>query len=247
MSGARNMERSRRRRTPGATAPRAHAILARVVLAALVLGCAIGCGAKQRSAPVSLPPLAAAATQPPAAGSLWEPTRAANYPFVDVKPRFPGDLLTVVVDEDAEGKTDADTSLKSASSIAASVKEFFGIPNVGDINPNNVLEANYQQSYDGEGETTRAAKFEARITVTVTAVEPNGNLQVEGQKEVTLNNEKEYIVLRGVVRPEDIDSSNEVRSWRLADARIDYYGSGIVANQLRPGVFYTLFDWLWPF
>ena len=33
----------------------------------------------------------------------------------------------------------------------------------------------------------------------------------------------------------------------LADARIDFYGSGVVANQQRPGVLYTLLDWLWPF
>jgi flagellar L-ring protein precursor FlgH len=247
MSGARNRDMRWTGAMPGARPRRAHARLAGMGLAVLVLTCATSCGPKRGSAPVSLPPLAAPAIQPPAAGSLWEPTRAANYPFVDVKPRFPGDLLTVVIDEDSEGKTDADTSLASASSIAASVKEFFGIPNVGDINPNNVLEANSQRTFDGEGDTARKATIDARITVTVTAVEPNGNLQIEGQKEVTLNNEKEYIVLRGVVRPEDINASNEVRSWRLADARIDLYGSGIVANQLRPGYFYTLFDWLWPF
>lgn len=206
-----------------------------------------GCGRHHMADRIALPPLAAPATQPPALGSLWQPARAANYPFVDVKPRFPGDLLTIVIEEDAEGSSDADTSLATKSSIAASVKEFFGIPNVGDINPENVLETNSQRSFDGEGETNRKAKMEARITVTVTAVEPNGNLQVEGQKEVTLNNEKEYIVVRGVVRPEDIDASNEVPSWRLADARIDFYGSGILANQQRPGYLYTVIDWLWPF
>jgi flagellar basal body L-ring protein FlgH len=50
-----------------------------------------------------------------------------------------------------------------------------------------------------------------------------------------------------VVRPEDIDMDNEVASWRLADARIDFYGSGLVANQTSPGVFYIVLDWLWPF
>jgi flagellar L-ring protein precursor FlgH len=214
---------------------------------ALAAGLALGCARGGASEPVALPPLATPAVAPSAAGSLWQSARSANYPFVDVRPRFPGDLLTVLIDENAEGSKDADTELDTSSSISASVKEFFGIPTVGNIDPSNVLEAASARSFDGEGGTTRTASLDARITVTVVAVEPNGNLHIEGQKEVTLNNEKEYIVLRGVVRPEDISASNEVESWRLADARIDFYGSGVLANQLRPGYIYTLLDWLWPF
>ncbi len=211
--------------------------------AALAMGCARG-GASES---VTLPPLATPALAPSPAGSLWQSARSANYPFVDVRPRFPGDLLTVLIDENAEGSKDAETELDTSSSISASVKEFFGIPTIGDIDPSNVVEAASARSFDGEGGTTRTASLDARITVTVVAVEPNGNLHIEGQKEVTLNNEKEYIVLRGVVRPEDISAANEVESWRLADARIDFYGSGVLANQLRPGYLYTVLDWLWPF
>jgi flagellar L-ring protein precursor FlgH len=214
---------------------------------ALLAGCAPLHSAPDEPYRPTLPPLAMPAPAGPMPGSLWRADQAANYAFVDVRPRFPGDLLTVVVSEDAEGEKDAETDLESKSSIAASVKEFFGIPNVGDIDPENVMQANSQRSFEGSGETSRRASMTARITVTVTAVEPSGNLHVEGQKEVTLNKEKEYIVLRGVVRPEDIDGNNEVPSWRLADARIDFYGSGIVANQQRPGLGYILFDWLWPF
>ena len=127
------------------------------------------------------------------------------------------------------------------------MQEFFGIPTVGDIDPSNVVSAESRRSFQGDGETSRTASLTGRITVTVTAVEPNGNLHVEGQKIVTLNSEKEYMVLRGVVRPEDIDANNEVVSWRLADAQIEFYGSGVVTNQTRPGLGYVLLDWLWPF
>jgi len=197
--------------------------------------------------PPLLPPLGAQAPEGTAPGSLWRPGRAANYSFLDLRPRFPGDLLTVVIAEEAQGKKDADTELETSSSISAKVQDFFGIPGIGDIDPSSVVETESKRSFDGEGETTRKASLTGRISVTVTAVEPNGNLHVEGQKVVTLNNEEEYIVLRGVVRPQDINASNEVSSWRLADARIDFYGSGVLADQQRPGIVYTLLDWLWPF
>jgi flagellar L-ring protein precursor FlgH len=197
--------------------------------------------------PPPLPPLAVPMPGGTAPGSLWQANRAASYSFLDVRPRFPGDLLTVVISESAQGKKDADTKLDSESSVSASVQDFFGIPSFGSIDPSSVVKAESKRSFDGEGETTRKASLTGQITVTVTAVEPNGNLHVEGQKVVSLNNEEEYIVLRGVVRPEDIDTNNQVPSWRLADARVDFYGSGVVANQQGPGVIYTLLDWLWPF
>ena len=193
------------------------------------------------------PGLAAPAGAPAARGSLWRPDRAANYPLLDVRPRFPGDLLTVVIAEQANGEKDADTDLETSSSISASVQQFFGIPTVGSIDPSSVIETSSGRSFSGEGGTARSASLTGRITVTVTAVEPNGNLHIEGQKVVTLNNEEEYMVLRGVVRPEDIDAGNEIASWRVADARIDFYGSGVVGDQQRPGFAYTLMDWLWPF
>jgi flagellar L-ring protein precursor FlgH len=216
-------------------------------LLVLLGGCGLGGATVEPRALPEMPSLTPSAPGPGASGSLWRADHAANYPFLDVRPRFPGDLLTVVISEETEGEKDADTALESSSSISASVQEFFGIPTVGSIDPSNVVTAESARSFDGSGETSRSASLSGRITVTVTAVEPNGNLQVAGQKTVTLNSEEEYVVLRGVVRPEDIDGNNEVASWRLADARIDFFGSGVVANQQRPGLGYTLLDWLWPF
>lgn len=244
---------SARRASSRAVSPRRHSALrGSSVRLAVALGTVLGgcAAARPPIVPPLLPEMPRLAAPTPSAvgsGSLWRPDKAANYPFLDVRPRFPGELLTVVISEAAEGEKDADTNLGTSSTISASVQEFFGIPNVGDIDPNNVISTRSARSFEGEGDTSRKASLTGRITVTVTAVEPNGNLHVEGQKTVTLNAEEEYIVLRGVVRPEDIDANNEVPSWRLADARIDFYGSGVVANQQRPGFGYTLLDWLWPF
>jgi flagellar L-ring protein precursor FlgH len=214
----------------------------------------LGCGAlgwQTRPSPpprVTPPPIAEPATP----GSLWHPDLGANYQFVDVRPRFPGDLLTIVVAENARGKKDAETNASSDSSVAGSIEEFFGLPQKledidDDINSAALVKAEAARSFTGSGETSRTGTLTGQITVTVTAVEPNGNLHVEGQKIVTINAEEQYMVLTGVVRPEDIDGTNTVSSSRLADARIDFYGSGVVANKQRPGFAFTLLDWLWPF
>ena len=221
-----------------------------VLLALLLLA------ACARVASVPVPPPAAVAIQPPPPppnGSLWHPELAANYPFLDVRAHFPGDLLTVVVSEQSQGKKDATTETTGESSISASVEDFFGIPAAAvkflpnGFNPQSVVKAETKRSSKGDGTTTREGALTANITVRVVALDPNGNLYVRGDKIVSVNRENQHIVLSGTVRPEDIASDNSVLSSRLADARIDYYGSGVVGDKQNVPLTHRLFDWVWPF
>ena len=209
-----------------------------------------------RVASVPVPPPAAVAIQPPPPppnGSLWHPELAANYPFLDVRAHFPGDLLTVVVAEQSQGKKDATTETTGESSISASVEDFFGIPAAAvkflpnGFNPQSVVKAETKRSSKGDGTTSREGVLTANITVRVVALDPNGNLYVRGDKIVSVNRENQHIVLSGTVRPEDIASDNSVLSSRLADARIDYYGSGVVGDKQNVPLTHRLFDWVWPF
>ena len=209
-----------------------------------------------RVASIPVPPPAAVALPPPPPppnGSLWHPELAANYPFLDVRAHFPGDLLTVVVSEQSQGKKDATTETTGESSISASVEDFFGIPAAAvkflpnGFNPQSVVKAETKRSSKGDGTTTREGALTANITVRVVALDPNGNLYVRGDKIVSVNRENQHIVLSGSVRPEDIASDNSVLSSRLADARIDYYGSGVVGDKQNVPLTHRLFDWVWPF
>ena len=209
-----------------------------------------------RVASIPVPPPAAVALPPPPPppnGSLWHPELAANYPFLDVRAHFPGDLLTVVVAEQSQGKKDATTETTGESSISASVEDFFGIPAAAvkflpnGFNPQSVVKAETKRSSKGDGTTKREGALTANITVRVVALDPNGNLYVRGDKIVSVNRENQHIVLSGTVRPEDIASDNSVLSSRLADARIDYYGSGVVGDKQNVPLTHRLFDWIWPF
>jgi flagellar L-ring protein precursor FlgH len=190
---------------------------------------------------------------PPGSGSLWRPALAINYMVQDVRAHFPGDLLTVTVAETAAGAKNATTDSKAESTIGANVQDFFGIPAAAakflprGFNNDSIVKAASSREYKGDGTTDRKDSLSASITVKVVAVDPNGNLYVRGDKVISVNREDQYIVLSGVVRPEDIASDNTVVSTRLADARVDYYGRGSVGDKQRVPLVHRLMDFVWPF
>ena len=99
----------------------------------------------------------------------------------------------------------------------------------------------------GEGDTSRGGKLQARLTARVVKVLDNGNLLIEGRRQLTLNAEDQFIVITGVIRSEDIMADNWVLSSNMADARIVYTGSGILADKQHPGWMTRVLDWGWPF
>jgi flagellar L-ring protein precursor FlgH len=83
--------------------------------------------------------------------------------------------------------------------------------------------------------------------VEVKAVSPTGNLWVQGDKVVAVNNEDQNVVLSGWVRPQDINARNEVDSTKIASARIEYFGRGPVGRQQHAPWGIAVLDWIWPF
>ena len=88
--------------------------------------------------------------------------------------------------------------------------------------------------------------MKGELSVTVTKVFSNGNMEILGQKKLTLNNGDEYIRLVGIIRPEDITNQNVVQSSRIANAKISYTGAGDVADTSRKGWFSKLIDVVTP-
>lgn len=115
-----------------------------------------------------------------------------------------------------------------------------GLPNLvtgglANGNADNALTSGTAQSFAGSGNAAQSNSLTGRVSVTVVRVFDNGNMGILGQKELALNNGKEYIRLSGIVRPEDISSDNVVSSNRLADAQISYTGAGDIADSSKPG------------
>ncbi len=186
------------------------------------------------------------------AGSLWRDQASGNQPFADVTARYPGDLLTILVTEDDSGEKAAVTDTARESNVFASLQQFFGFPQeLNDSNPSidpeQLIKGSSKWNYDASGLTSRKGRLTARITVEVKAISPTGNLWVQGDKIVSVNNEDQHVVLTGWVRPTDISARNEIESTRIADARIEYYGKGPVGRLQHTGWGLTVLDWVWPF
>ncbi|MEA5160866.1 flagellar basal body L-ring protein FlgH [Cereibacter johrii] len=98
-----------------------------------------------------------------------------------------------------------------------------------------VLDNSTDQGFSGKGAASQSNSLRGRMSVSVTRVLPGGNLEIMGQKLLTLNNGNEYVRLKGVVRPEDIGPDNVVTSDRIAHAEIKYIGAGDTADTAKPG------------
>lgn len=164
--------------------------------------------------------------------------------FTDQKARQVGDLLTVIVVEKASASKEASTQTSRSSNRNGSLGGFVGINTRG---LGKGIRLNSGSTFTGSGSTSRSETLNATVPVTVTEVLPNDNLKVEGQRQVTVNGEKQILNVKGVVRPRDIAPNNTIFSTNLANAEITYKGDGIVSRQQKPGLISRILDFIWIF
>jgi flagellar L-ring protein FlgH len=187
-------------------------------------------------------------SRPTTVGSLW-PADDHVFLFGDKKALRVGDILTVRIVESAQASNTADTDLSRSSSIKAGLSTFFGkkkFLNLFKLDE-DVLASSAENAHQGSGSTTRSGQLTATMTAVVREVLPNGNLVVQGTREVLVNHEQQFITLTGIVRPLDVDRDNVVLSTQLADASITIGGLGVVADKQRSGWGTWVFDFIWPF
>ena len=154
----------------------------------------------------------------------------------DIRAREVGDILTVALNETFSA-TKAQSSA-SAKSDAFDVDLPVGIPNLftgGFDKGADPLKAGTARTFSGSGSAAQSNTLTGLLTVTVTRVFDNGNMEIAGQKKLTLNNGDEYVRLTGLIRQQDISASNTVLSNRIADAQIVYVGAGEIADSGRQG------------
>ena len=218
----------------------------------LILFILVGCSGAQKQ--VVKHPVPVPKEEVRTEGSLWAGESYKSSLFLDTRAKGVGDIVTIRVSENSKGTKSATTNTSNKSATATGISSFFGAPldfgldklygGTG-FSPN--VAADSSSSFKGDGKTSRSSLLEADITAKVVSVLPSGNLEIEGKREIVVNNEEQVMVLRGIIRPEDISSSNVVLSTYIADARIEYTGDGVLADKQGPGWFTRILDKIWPF
>ena len=188
----------------------------------------------------------------PARGSIWSGESTANLLFADKKARYVNDIVTIIINESSQGGNKATTNTSRSSDSSAGIDAFLGIDQSilsRNANMGSKIEigGSSTSNLKGTGNTTRGGQLEATITARVVRALDSGNLVIEGRRQLTVNEEDQYIIITGIIRPEDITSDNCIYSQYIADARIVYTGKGIVNDKMRPGWVTRIVDWIWPF
>jgi flagellar L-ring protein precursor FlgH len=153
-----------------------------------------------------------------------------------------GDILTVRLEETTQGEKKAKTKTSKVTTNDLQAPVLFG----GNVNP-LTFNTNNDMEFDGEGESNQQNKLKGNISVTITRVLSNGNMVVQGESWITIDQGREYIRLTGIVRREDIEPNNYISSQRIAGARIAYSGGGQVGNVSRGGIMTQLFTKFFPY
>ena len=173
-------------------------------------------------------------------GSIYSNSKQGLF-ATDRRASKVGDILTVALSENFS----ASKSQSAKSAKKGAMK--FDFPNVMTAGADDGLfDSSSDQSFDGSGSAGQNNSLRGELSVTVTKVFDNGNMEILGQKKLTLNNGDEYIRLLGIIRPEDINNQNTVQSSRIANAKISYTGAGDVADTSKKGWFAKLVDVVTP-
>lgn len=222
----------------------------RALVLALVLPMLSACGHGamirgdvQPLAPMAVMQVPVQATAAPSAGAIYREGPGLRL-YTDRKAREVGDIVTINLSERTQASTRANTAItkESTNSMSGTV---FGAPvTVGgqDILDNSLSNT---RNFAGDGNSTQSNQITGTLTAQVVQKLPNGNLVIQGSKELALNQGNELIQVQGIIRTADIGPDNTIASTRVADARIVYGGRGPLARSNAMGWLDRFFNGAW--
>ncbi len=184
-------------------------------------------------------------------GSLFAASQEDTL-FADSRARRVGDIVVVKLVENTKAQNKAETTADKESGNNYQVNALFGksksgfVPLVG-LGPQTTvgfpaLQTTSNSDLQATGKTKRENYVTSSLAARVLRVLPGGLLQIEGAREIRVNEETEYMVVRGMIRSKDVDADNSIYSTQIADASIEYYGKGVLADKQKPGWFTRLMD-----
>ena len=177
----------------------------------------------------------------PSNGSIYS-TSSSGLFSSDRRAKKVGDILSVTLSETFSSNKAVTNSSAKADNIGAEVGPTGFMKNFrlsGSVAKTN--------SFAGSMATNQSNSLSGTLSATIVRVFPNGNLEIKGQKKLRITEGTEYIRLSGIIRPEDISTTNTVSSSKIAEAQIEYVGAGILDSATKPGWGSKIFRAISPF
>lgn len=222
----------------------------------MVVLTAAGCAPRyeEQAMPILTPP--AYEEQDPASnpGSLFDNNRS-EFLFDDNRATRVGDIVLIQVTESTQTKLKSETTADKENKIKTGITAmpgtgiFGALPLVGPLGAKagTDLETAQKSEFTGNGETKQESTFMTTVATRIVRRLPGNLMQVEGARRIRVNAETQILVVRGLIRSRDIGSDNSVPSTKLAEAQIEIYGQGVLADKQRPGWLSRILDNVYPF
>jgi flagellar L-ring protein precursor FlgH len=182
-------------------------------------------------------------------GTIYDPNSGPGSPLMDKTAARVGDLVTVIIRETQDLKNEESSDSSKTSSLNYQILNFDIKPDAFGTLP--AIQTGKSDSFDGTSNVEKKGSFTARLTAMVVDTLPNGNLVIQGRRELRVDNDVKLLEFSGVCRRYDVTRANTVQSELVADARVSYIGHGPTRDATgRRGLaawLYSAIDWLWPF
>ncbi|MHB8813014.1 MAG: flagellar basal body L-ring protein FlgH [Steroidobacteraceae bacterium] len=181
---------------------------------------------------------------PPADGAIFHTDYNGGL-FENPTARNVGDVVTVMLEEATTAQKSSQTDTSKTTKAALAAPSVLGFPVTIHGTPVLSGSLNNANSFSGAGDSKQSDSLAGDISVTVVKRLANGNLVIQGEKEIDLNQGSEFVRLEGVIRPIDIASDNTIPSTEVADARIAYGQHGALNEANSPGLLSRFFNFSW--
>jgi len=220
----------------------------------LIIGACVSPNHTQTKGVVMDPPkaLPLPPSPPPQEGSIWA-ARGQRGLLADLRACNVGDIVTVAILETTQAQDQATTQADRSSGVKVGVTSLLGLRlpqfktfSDANVTAENAIEGTVGNTSKGTGNTARQSSFTTYMTTRVIQILPNNNLVIQGSRQMKINNETELVTLSGIVRPEDLDTNNTVTSTKVAEARMEISGLGVVSDKQRQGWLTRIIDHIWP-
>ena len=164
-------------------------------------------------------------------GSLWRDNgRLANL-VSDYKASRVGDLVTISVAQNLSASSTGNVSSNRSFSANSGITALPGQLKTTGVA--NLFSPYSNQALSGKAQATSQTSLSTMLTGRVAAVLPTGTLVVEAERQITMNNQHETVILRGLVRPGDLDATNTVASNHVGDLEVEVKGKGVISDGTR--------------
>jgi flagellar L-ring protein FlgH len=165
-------------------------------------------------------------------GSLWSPNAAFGDLSTDYKARHTNDLIQIQIVESTVAQSSGSVTAQRKLDASSGITALAGQINTKGID--SLFSPTSTTNLQGKGQASTQSSLRSTIAGRVAAVFPNGTMVVEAQRQVTMNNEKQTIILRGLVRPADVASDNSVLSTSISNLELELKGKGVISDYTRP-------------